>query len=271
MKRLPILFLIFLIHCTSNGKKESDILPAEKRTDTASILHQYWILEDADHPLGRDVIQKEEDRDFMPGIVFINDGNIVENPGGETYRGTFSRIGDVIKVKYEDGTSGTYSIKKLNTDTLFVDRDLDSVVSQLLYSSTNSWWPDADENPFSKKNFAWTIKPTHPETEKEIRTRCKACVRFYQYYIDGYVRGDANKISFVGLPNCFNWYSGGIGLQPEKKLNKKWIDCFYDSTQALQGYAMMRHAILKKYKWDEKETNWMKQTVPVLKEMRDSL
>ena len=271
MKRLTVLFLIFLIHCTSNAKKESDILPAEKRTDTTSILHQYWMLEDADHPLGRDITQKEGEKDFMPGIVFINDGGILENPGGESYRGAFSRNGDVINVKYDDGTSGTYTIKKLNTDTLFVDRDLDGDVSQLLYRSTNTWWPDADENPFSKKNFAWTIKPTQSETEDQVRNRCRECVRFYQYYIAGSVRGDATVISFVGLPNCFNWYSGGIGLQPEKKLNKKWMDCFYDSTQALQGYAIMRHAILKKYNWDEKETNWMKQTVPVLQQMRNSL
>lgn len=270
MRKLLILPAIFLIQCTSSST-DKELTKKVVRDDTASMLHQYWLLEDADHPLGRDIIQQEQDRDFVPGIVFINNGQLVENPAGETYRGSYSRNNDVINVKYEDGSSGTYTIKKINQDTLFVDRDLGETVSQLLYKATNSWWPDAKENPFTANNYSWTTKPTQPESEKEIKKRCEECIRFFEYYIAGFVRGDAAAISFSGLPNCFNWYSGGIGLQSPKKLNKKWTDCFYDSTQAMQGYELIRSAIVKKYKWDENETNWMKQAVPVLKQMQDSL
>lgn len=270
MRKLILLFIV-IASCTSSEKKKSDIFPAESRTDTASMLHQYWILEDADHPLSRDVIDKQDKRDFMPGIVFMNNGGILENPGGITFRGNYQRNGNDISITYENGGTGNYTIQILNKDTLYMVRKIGADVSELLYRATDTWWPDVTTNPFTKENFSWTIKPNHSETKDEIKKRCLDCIRFYQYYLDGYVRGDADKINFVGLPNIFNWYSGGIGLQSDKNLNPKWVDCFFNADQAFEGYTMIRHAILKKYKWDTEETNWIPQSAKVLKQMRDSL
>lgn len=208
---------------------------------------------------------------MMPGIVFMNNGGVLENPGGTTFRGTFERNGTDITVNYENGSTGNYTIRILNKDTLFMERKLGADVSELLYKATDAWWPDIATNPFSKENFAWTIKPTKPESPEEIKKRTLDFVRFYQYYLDGYVRGEAPKINFVGLPNIFNWYSGGIGLQSDKNLNPKWVDCFYDPEQAFDGYTIIRHAILKDYHWDKEKTDWIAQSAEVLGQMKDSI
>lgn len=271
MRKLTLLFLVFLIQCSTGEKKDKDIITAENRKDTASLLYQYWTLEDADHPLGRDLINKENNKDFLPGIVFMNNGELIENPGGITLRANYTRNGPNFSTQYEDGTKGAFLIKILNKDTLFLERKTDDHVSDLFYKSTNTWWPDIKTNPFTRENFAWTIKAKQPETDAQIRERCKEFLRFYQYYLEGYVRGRADKITFVGLPNIFNWYTGGIGLQSEKNLNPKWKDAFNNEEDASKAYAMIRHVILKKFKWDPNESDWIKQSSKVLVQMRDSL
>lgn len=271
MRKLLFFLVVIIASCKSEEKKVSDTFPSEMRTDTASLLYQYWILEDADHPLGRDVITKEGNKDMMPGIVFMNNGGVLENPGGITFRGTYQRNGSDIAVNYENGSTATYSIQILNKDTLYMARKTGTDVSELLYKATDAWWPDIATNPFTKENFSCTIKPSKPESPEEIRNRTLGFVRFYEYYLNGHVRGEAPKINFVGLPNIFNWYSGGIGLQSDKKLNPKWVDCYYNPEQAFEGYSIIRHAILKDYKWDKEKTDWIAQSAEVLGQMRDSI
>jgi len=270
MRKYLWLLSILLYNCSSADKQSSEN-KAPERKDPMDQLCQYWIIEDADFILERDIIQIKDGRDMVPGLVFLNDGSFVENPAGITYRGTFTRNGDQLTANYENGEQAIFTIKKLSLDSLFVNRKIDDHESNILYKGSHAWWPDIKENPFTVENFSWTIKPSKPETDEEIKQRCKDCIRFYQYFIAGHVRGKSPAISFSGFPSCLNWYSGGIGLKPEKDLNEKWIDCFYNEEQALKGYALIRHAILKKYDWDANETNWMKQAVPVLQQMRDSL
>ncbi len=81
----------------------------------------------------------------------------------------------------------------------------------------------------------------------------------------------STEIDYTGLPSCFKWYEGGIFVQNEKKLDKKWIDCFYSKQQALQARETMENALSKKYDWDTTERNWIKQLVPVLKQLHDKL
>lgn len=270
MRKLGILALIFLVQCTSTDKK-SEVFTRDSHSDTATILYQYWTLADADKPLERDVVFKDEGRDMMPGIVFMQNSELVENPAGKMRRGKYERFNDSIHVNFDDGTQGSYIIKLVNPDTLVLARSGDKGVTNLLYAATSTWWPDLAQNPFTVENMAWTVKPKAPETEEQIKERCKDYIRFCQYYIEGYSRGGATKISFVGIPNIFNYYQSALSIPSDDKLNPKWVDCFYDLKQAQEGYQMIRHVIIMDYKWDEKEPNWINQTGPVLKAMRDSM
>ena len=60
-------------------------------------------------------------------------------------------------------------------------------------------------------------------------------------------------------------------MQNEKNLDKKFIECFYDKSQALQARQTIQDALGKKYKWEKNEDNWVKQITPVLQQIKDSL
>ncbi|MCO6496309.1 MAG: hypothetical protein J5I50_01475 [Chitinophagaceae bacterium] len=270
MRKLWIIPALFIIGCGSGDKNPYGEAP-NRAGDTTAILTQYWTLSDAEHPLQRDVMTKEDGVDLMPGLVFMTNGEILENPGGLTLRGTYERNGTDISVRYNGGQGADYKILAISEGELQLERTVGSEVSTLKYQATDTWWPDVKTNPFESNNTTWMQKPAQAETDAQILQRCKDYVQFLEYYLEGYARGGSTRISFVGLPNVLNFYQGGIGLQSDKNLNLKWKDCFYNDDDAMKGYAKMRHVMIQSYTWDPEEPNWIIQAIPVLRQIHENL
>lgn len=269
-----LLLSIFFSNCVTPSQKRNEKLidDTSEVTDTFHLLTQYWQLTDADHPASKDVSFTSDDGVlYQPGIVFMTDSSVLENPTGEMTYGTFNLNGNTINVKFDDGTKATYVIDRVNKEELLLSRTEKKHVSKLTYKATSTSWPDANKNPFAKQNYQWVQKPKKPESDEEIKNRVKQSVQFYVYYFAGFLNGKAQQIDFSGLPNCLNWYSGGISIDNEGKLDKKWISCFYSKEQAFKGRQMLEDALVKKHNWDEKETNWIKQTMPVLQQIHDGM
>ena len=256
----------------SQERNEKIIDHASEMPDTFHLLTQYWELTDADNPSSKDISFTSDDgAEYVSGIVFMTDSSVLENPVGEKTYGKFSLNGNTINVQYEDGRKATYVIDRINKEQLVLSRTEKKHTSKLTYKATSTSWPDSNKNPFAKQNYRWSQKPKKPETDEEIKNRVKESLQFYAYYFAGFVNGNAAQIDFNQMPNCLNWYQGGISIENEDKLNKKWIDCFYSKEQAYKGRQMLEDAIVKKYNWDEKETNWMKQIIPVLQQIHDQM
>lgn len=270
-----MLLCVLFSNCVtpSQTRNEKLIDETSEMPDTFHLLTQYWELTDADHPTLKDVAFKVDSvAEYNPGIVFMTDSSVLENPAGRMTYGRFSLKGNEIDVKFDDGRKATYIIDRVNKDQLLLSRTEKKSTSKLTYKATNTSWPDINKNPFSKQNYRWAQKPVKPETADEIKSRVKQSVEFYVYYFAGFINGKAEQIDFSGLPNCLHWYSGGIAIDNEDKLDKKWTDCFYSKEQADEGRQMLEDALVqKKYNWNVNETNWIKQTMPVLQQIYDQM
>ena len=277
MQKLTLFFLALSLafsNCDQapNDRNEKLIDHASEMPDTFHLLTQYWELTDADNPTSKDVSFTSDDGiEDGSGIVFMTDSSVLENPAGDMTYGKFSMNGNRIDVIFDDGRKAGYIIDRISKDALLLSRTEDKHTSKLTYKATHTSWPDSGKNPFAKENYRWAQKPKKPESDEEIKTRVKQCVQFYAYYFAGFINGKAEQIDFNALPNCLNWYQGGISIQNEDGLDKKWINCFYSAEQAFKGRQMLEDAIVKKYKWEEKETNWIKQTMPVLQQIHDKM
>ncbi len=269
-----VVSILFFTSCgqSSQDKNEKLVDNASEMPDTFHLLTQYWEMTDADNPTSKDIsFTSDEGAEYESGIVFMTDSAVLENPVGEMTYGKFSLNGNTINVKYDDGRNATYIIDRISKEQLLLSRTEKKHTSKLTYKATSTSWPDSNKNPFARQNYKWSQKPKKPETDEEIKSRVKECVQFYAYYFAGFVNGNAEQIDFNAMPNCLNWYQGGISIENEDGLNKKWIDCFYSKEQAYKGRQMLEDAIVKKYNWDEKETNWMKQIIPVLQQIHDKM
>lgn len=246
--------------------------PVSQKKDSSQILFQYWTLSDAEHPTSRDISFTDDNGIlFQCGIVFMTDSTVLENPAGDKSYGALHKKGKNLDVTYNKNRKAVYHIKRLHADEMVLDRTENGLTSQLTYHATDTWWPDASKNPFAKENYRWSFKPSEAETDDQLKTRLREFVEFFKYYFDGYVNGGATKIDFTGIPCCLNWYQGGITIQNEEKLDKKWINCFYSKAQALKARQILEDTLMKKYNWDTKETNWVKQTASVLQQIHNNL
>lgn len=271
-----LLFIAILpVNCKiPGGHKEEKTAGAKKPVykDTFHKLCQYWEVTDAENPTIKDIYDHHvEDIYNFPGIIFMTDSTILENPRADMRYGTFILNDTIIHAKFDDGKKAGYSISSMNDSAMILRRVENNHTTILYLKGSGVFWPDASLNPFNKMNSRWRIKPLNSETPGELNERLKQCVLFYHYFFQGHAESESSEINFLGLPTCFKWYEGGIYIQGPSKLDKKWIDCFYSKEQALEARQMMEAVLLKKYDWDTTQKNWIKQTADVLKKIHDNM
>ncbi|RYF94642.1 MAG: hypothetical protein EOO00_05120 [Chitinophagaceae bacterium] len=79
-------------------------------------------------------------------------------------------------------------------------------------------------------------------------------------------------IEFLGLPEIFRWYDGGIGLPMKGELSDSWVDCFYDREQAEIAYDMLNDLIVTyEFDWPTNTPGWHYRTHSVLEQMYEKL
>ncbi|MDE3213135.1 MAG: hypothetical protein KGM98_07865 [Bacteroidota bacterium] len=229
-------------------------------------LCQYWEVTDADRPSYRDLFDQQVQGVFnYPGIIFLTDSTVVENPRSAMRYGQFSYKGRVITVHYDDGTQSVYTITKEVGDSMTMERKDPDHTTILHLKGDQIFWPDSKVNPFNRSIGWWMKRPSKPEADSLLRKRLKACVRFYQYYFQGEARTVSADADFQGLPCCFDWYQGAIIVQGPSHLDKKWIACFYSEAQAMQARQLMQDMLVSnQYNWDKTQTNWKLQIADVL-------
>ena len=236
-------------------------------------LCQYWDVTDAESPMYSDVYDHQAGDIYnYPGIIFMTDSTFLENPLSAMRYGKFIFKGKTINAQFDDGTKAIYTIQNIQGDSMEFRRVEKNHTTILYVKGNRVFWPDASLNPFNKINSKWRIKALKSESVDELKERLKGCVQFYEYIFLGNSESKNTDVDFRGLPTCFKWYQGGILVMSEKHIDRKWVNCFYSEEQALQARQMMEDAVTtKKYDWDTTQTNWLKQTANVLKQIHDKM
>lgn len=300
MKRtaIPLLLLVFCFcYCSDNpnatSRKEDGIDPNDnpnafakayidslrpqtvdlsKIRDIETLLCQQW--EHQEDKKDNDAAALGGSVNYVTvyrGMAFFNDGSMVRNPRSYISLGTwqYDDATKIISINLKEGDNYRYKIKAVSADELQLI-DLDDANPQVeTYVSQAFCYKKNEDDPFYEANNQWRIKPRKPETPAQINKRVKDCVRFYALFYNDNLLRDTSIISFVGLPSCFNWYSGGIGVQKAEKLSDEWQACFYDKAQALKAHALLENLITQKYHWTKGRFDWRVKTAKVLQQMNE--
>ena len=279
MRNKVLILLLFIailpVDCTMPGEHKDEKIGEAKiaaRKDPFHELCQYWEVTDAENPTFRDIYeQNTEGIENYPGIIFMTDSTFLENPRAIMRYGKFVLKGKVISAQFDDGKKAVFTIQDLQNSNMVVRRVEKDHTTTLYLKGARVFWPDATANPFNKINSSWRIRPGKAESPEALHERLKGCVQFYEYFFRGIAESKTDEVDFRGLPSCFKWYQGGIYVHGPKNMDKKWINCFYSEEQALEARQMMEDVLLKKYDWDTTQTNWIKQTSMVLKQIHDKM
>lgn len=209
------------------------------------------------------------------GYCFFNDGTLIKDPRGKLKIGRWL-LNDQAKpismiMSFDNAEKEIKRLAHLVPTEMILSTGTENDKAKIALSADAFRHINSMDDPFYTANILWRIKPTSPETDHAIRQRLKDCIHFFVLFYEEKINAEVKTVSFVGLPSCFNWYSGGITLQQENALQQKWVDCFYNNQQAMKAYAFADKLISKKYDWPKKENNWLKLNVAVLRQMENKI
>lgn len=239
------------------------------------LLSQDWDMEDADRKHWNEFFwDSVQDKRRYPGLSLFKDFTFTENIRCAIKMGRWSLNKETrqLLLRFDDGSQKMYFIEKLSLSKIAVTWKREDDEVTLRFSSDGLVHKQPVKDPYYPANNKWRIRPAVSESNEQIRQRLKDCVHFYSLFFKDNRLRQQTDISFIGLPNCFVWYNGGIGLPSLIELDNKWKDCFYSEDQALKGYDMLKR-ILEKHEliWPKHAASWVDETQEVLEQLRDKL
>lgn len=242
-----------------------------KRINVADILCQRWILKNEDD-ISADLIPDPGMRSsIIREMVLFKDSSVLINPMDNPQQGRWQiNSGKNLRqltLAFPDHRKTQYIVEDLSSTSLKLGRQ--EVQHYLLnFTATAQTHQNYYNDPFYPKNNRWRIKPLNKETDSAIHARVKNCILFFALYFRDHIKRDAETINFKGLPEIFNWYSGGLGLPDKNELDDSWTECFYNKEQAFKGYSILRKLIVDyEFSWPVGAPNWFYETHSVLEQM----
>jgi len=120
-------------------------------------------------------------------------------------------------------------------------------------------------DPFHPKNNLWRKKPNTKESDEEIKVRLINYVEHFTGILKAASERDNNVVSFAHSLGIIQVYRGGIGVVKKKKINKDWINCFYDEEDAFKAQSLFKKYLGgNKYKGGT-TGNWVKDDYQILR------
>jgi hypothetical protein len=292
---LILLCLVVLYACNntktrhrSDNKKEepsSDSIQLDTsaiislKTLRAAPLHeaisQLWKMDDADQKYWNYLMWDSSiDKRKYPELALFKDFNATENARCNIKMGRWKidKEKRILLLNFPDGTHEEYFVKKILLQKIVLTKKINNEDVDIVFISDGLAQKQLSQDPFYPSNNLWRIKPKQSENDEQILDRVKQCAHFYSlFFADNHQRA-ATEISFTGLPTCFKWYNGAIGVPEELDLDKKWMDCFYSEKEAIRGYHLLRRLIEKHVLvWPQNPNSWIQETHEMLDQIHDKL
>lgn len=236
-------------------------------------IAQDWTLDDVDQVhWNRYLWDSLNNKRKFPGISLFPDGKFTRDPRTDLKTGTWTvnKEDAGFTLKFSSGEIEQWTVTKITMSKFQITRPDSTPPLEFKYISQGIIHNRSPEDPYYPDNNLWRFKPGKPETQQELKKRIKQCIHFWMlFFKDNHQRHEMD-ISYIGLPSCFVWYNGGIGLQQEFDIDPKWINCFYSEKQAKEAYSLIGAVLSSKtLKWPEHPVSWVKQLGEVLEQMEN--
>ncbi|WP_315821799.1 hypothetical protein [Paraflavitalea speifideaquila] len=243
-----------------------------KRVNELDILCQHWEVGSTEGATSAELLENARGGHVVPGLDIFTDSSYVASPRGDFAAGHW-RIKqegkERVLVLTTDKQERAWHINELNSGSLRLTANNETGTTLYLnLSSDGMIHRNRLNDPFHPLNNQWRLTPEQPETDSAIANRAKQCVKFYALFYRDNILRQKTKINFAGLPDIFEWYSGGIGMPDWEDIHGSWLRCFYDSTQARKGYDVLRKVIVDyEFDWPKGLPDWRMRTENVLEQM----
>ncbi|PWT70981.1 MAG: hypothetical protein C5B59_19040 [Bacteroidetes bacterium] len=251
------------------------VLGSFRKIALTDLLCRDWNVEDADKKHWSVIFWDSiADKRKYPGFSLFHDYTVTENPRTEIKFGKWEidKPNRILRLKMKDGTEKSYYVQELSLSYMILTWEENGDSAWIKLNADGLVHKEDANDPYYPANNRWRIKPAKLESYDELTVRVKNCVHFYSAFFKDNYQKQLTDISYIGLPSCFEWYNGGIGLPATIELDKKWKNCFYSDDQAYKGYDLIKDIIERHVlEWPDKHMIWTKRIQIVLDQMHDRL
>lgn len=129
---------------------------------------------------------------------------------------------------------------------------------QFLLKQSDFHYSNLSNDPYSKENNWWRIKPSKPESDEQLKKRVLNHLAFWQLLFHD---ADKNDLPYVS----YNWFASplviatnGVVMKFYDDVKNEWDQNFYDSVQAHKGYELMRKCFSKKIKYLQTDNKYLR-------------
>ena len=129
---------------------------------------------------------------------------------------------------------------------------------QFFLTEDNEHFSKLSEDPFSRENNWWRIKPLHYENNEQIKNRVLNHLAVWQLLFHDARKNERAYVSYNWFSSPLVIASNGVVMKLYGDVKKEWDENFYDSVQAQKGYEMMRKCFSKKIKYLETDNKYLR-------------
>jgi hypothetical protein len=234
-KCLPIIFLVLLASCTANENQ----------------LAKAWIYNDEQTGEGREIVQ-----DHSGPAHQFSAANFIDLQPDSTYTAYFTSFdhgkwyfkeNNVILVNSKKQVS-EFAVNKVDGKEMICTGRADHITLRL--NGYKNKFEGAVDNPFSVENNRWRLKPSHPESDKEISERLKDHFRFWEKYFQWGIDSKVSYLDVRSTPSVLKMYGNGFELEYFDNQFPEWKNNFYDSADCWKAYEKIYYLMYQKnVKW----------------------
>ena len=262
-KYLLFAFVIILCNCSPSEKSDKNkIIGSWKVSELSNIDNKNLAMnEQASSTLGSESKTKKLVLHFFPDSSYT----ILEDR--QVKLGKWSYLNEK-EIKYgnhrltiekfnQEESSKSLTVNMLNEDG--------TIASELTLIDEVEKIKDYKQDPFYPNNNKWRQRPLKKETNAEISKRLSNYILHNAYVLKAAYDRNETSISFKHSKGLIKIYQGGIGVVKENKVNKSWINCFYDEDDAMKAYYLYSSYLGKTGVYRAKSTgDWVKDDYEIL-------
>lgn len=130
---------------------------------------------------------------------------------------------------------------------------------------------DDTEDPYSKHNNWWRIKPAQSEDLDQVKQRVLNMVDFHLLVFEDAMDRDKKVVTYNWFTSPLVVARNGLALKNYNKIREDWEQCFYDSAQARYGFLLLRTGFERKMSFPEQEKNPFQRNIRLLTDFRKNL
>lgn len=250
---LLLLFSIFLSSCFYNPfvKDRRDIdsslidLEAEAPQDPDGLLCQGWELTD---------INGESMRETIVGIPKLSvlhlfaDGSYFQKFSDSCAMGKWTKNAEILHLS-EEGNKHSYEIKiaSLKPEKMKALIRNGTGWTDVTFESDGIQHKLEQNDPYYPGNNRWRVKPVKEENDAQIKERMKNYLKFFTLFLQDSHKRNESVVNWRGIPTIVDFYGNGIGMCNRDEISNSWMHCFYNESQAMQGYELLEKTIQDNY------------------------